>query len=1100
MESAGREVYVTQDGHDREGCGSSDMPCKSIRYAVTQTEPNSKMWIDGSGAPYTNETSEGTEGYITVKHSLWISTWKSEKAIIQCTSGNSKLFKVVTENLQDVEKSASTCLTLSGMVIRNCTGKGFDVPGVISLVNAQLKLNRSEFIQNGIIVHHPQIVRNETCERIEVFVKNCSFKSNFVAQPFLYGISLLGCRNILLSVEDSTFHATPVSVKSTNGTTVHFTRVAFDGSGIKASSVQVTASPGDNKISFNQCNITNHQGSKTSPVAIITESVPQGTSTVTFTKTQFLRNRQLATSGAALSISSRFRKLVQLDIRLDQCAFGENSAHDVGGAVHITYVTPVHISGSHFYNNTALNGGAIFTRHAYNVTIANSLFENNSAINQNMANGGAIFAYKSDLQVVSTNFTDNFASYTGNALYASECTYVSLTSSQFENFRGSDHTSPQNLVAYISTVEPTSVQPTVKLTGNNFTLRGMRDKNVLFANGQICFRNNSLMCPDGQNQKHSTKLADYIPKYYDYVQIGAWCEACPPGKYRLSLREDLFSSDFESVDVQKKPNESCKACPRNAVCEYGHVNAKPNYWGLAVNGNVEMFLCPRGYCCDHEDTCVGYQSCKENRNGTLCTGCGEAAEKSIHLGFAECISSKLCWSGGAVLTFVLCFLVAFFILLVSHYRFLGLSFVQNREENLLQHDEAEAGTDDSLPSDDNPVEIRTMEEGNKESSAIVCFVSLVFFYQLSPVIYPRITASEASVDCALNSITEMFNLLPPVSSAYLCLNKLIPIPFSFASFLLPAIYYWSLLVLLVLGSALTAVSIRFSSSDEWRQRAKRFSACFRIGWLVFFLYSYIPLMRISLEAVSCFSFHNGRFLYTDNIVSCYESWQIGVIVYLVCCVAPLFLVLEKGAQMMFRSIIWPKTFLFICIFPIFGVFILIYKIVLSIRNLQIGNDLAASEPGEDELQQDTEFILLKPFRNCCSFRSIEFSSLTILLFRSFLLVTVASLLTESPLLQAFLLTLICILFTTHHFYAKWYESQFASRLESLLIVLLGIFSLMNMYSSLVYILGYGETGDIVGTLQALFDWFYRVARAIPFIFSIVLILRHVLRHYNHRQH
>lgn len=1097
MESAGRLVYVTQEGHDCEGCGSSDMPCKSIRFAVTQTEPNSKVLVDGSGAPYTNETGEG---YITVNHSLWISNWKSEKATIQCSGGNSTLFKVVTKDLHELDTSAYTCLTLSGIVIRNCTDKGYDVPGVISLVNAQLKLNASEFISNGVIVRHPQIVKNETCERIEVFVKNCTFKSNFVAKPFLYGISLLGCRNISLSVEDSAFHATPVSVKSTNGTAVHFTRVAFDGNGIKASSVEITVSPGDNKISFSQCNITNHQGSKTSPVAIITESVPLGVSSVTFTDTRFLRNQRLATSGAALSISSRFRKLVQLDVRLSQCVFGENSGRDVGGALHITYVKPVHISWSHFYNNTGLNGGAIYAHQAYNVTIAHSLFENNSAINQNlMANGGAIFAYKSDLQLVSTNFTDNFASYTGNALYATECSYVSLTSTQFENVRVTENASPQNLMAYISTVEQPSVQPTVKLIGNSFMLRGIREKNVLFANGRIYYRNNSMTCPDGQNQKHSTKLADYIPKYYDCVQIGAWCEACPPGKYRLSSKEALVSSDFESefdVEKKKKSNQSCKACPKDAVCEYGHIEAKPNYWGLAVNGNVEMFLCPRGYCCNHEDTCVGYQSCKDNRNDTLCTGCSNVAEKSISLGFTECTSSKLCWSGEAVFAFLVCFFVVFFILLVSHHRFIGLSFVLNRDENLLQHDETEA--DDSSPIYDNPVVHGTLEDGNKENSAIVCLVSLVFFYQLSPIVYPRISASEADVDRAINSITEMFNLLPPLSLAHVCPNKLIPVSFSAARFLLPAVFYWSLLVLLVLGSALTAAVIRCVSSDERRQKANMVYACFRIGFLVFFSYSYVPLMRISLEAVSCFSFHNGRYLYTDNSVHCYEGWQIGVIVYLVCCIAPLFLVLEKGAQMMFRSILCPKTFVFVCVFPIFGVFILVYKIMLSVRSAQIGNDLSTSEPGEDELQQDTEFILLKPFRNCCSFKSVEFSSLTILLFRSFLLVTLASLLSERPLLQAFLLTLCCITFMTHHFYRKWYESGIANRLEHLLNVLLGILSLMNMYSALVYILGHGETGDIVGVLQAVFDWFYRVVLVALLVLSILLILRRAFRHFHSR--
>lgn len=1086
---AGKEVYVANSGYDYTGCGSQSIPCKTIRYAVNQTEPYSKVLVNGSSGPFTNEAGNS---YIIIRHSLWLSAWTEQKVTIQCKNNASRLFQVIGEDLARPHM-APPCLTLSNIVIQGCHNSGFSATGVISLENAQLKLNNSDFTQNGLLMHHPQTSVNRSCSTIEVFIKECSFKNNYVARPFIYGISLLGCENITLVAEDSNFQSSPIAVKSTNGTKVHFTRIGFDGSGVKGSSVQITASPGDNGISFNRCNFTRHLSSKSSPATIFLESVPKGVSTVTFTDANFFGNLRQRTAGGALSVISRFRKPAQVDVRLDGCTFEGNSATDVGGAVNFAYVKLVHISGCLFRNNAGTNGGAISLVETWNATVANTVFENNSAITEigskTMANGGAIYVEKSGLQVTYSNFTNNTAVYSGSVVFATGCNRVLLAYSQLESSQNDGMISPQNQMLFISTLDSNSENATIWMVRNLFLVHGRHDRSVMFLKGKIHEKNNSVVCPDGQKSDYSILPPNYLPRYFDYLQLGAWCEACPYGKYGgVSHKEDLTP---DGIEKEKNP---CRPCPLNAVCEYGQIRAMPNYWGLVSNDSVEMYLCPRGQCCDDLASCTTYHSCRHDRDGTLCGECRSDSEKVISLGPAECAPSQHCWRPGVVAGFTVGFFVLFFLILASKYNLLKLyrsTDDDNRSttETLLPENGAALehqnisdtpATDRSESSD-----IQTAIDNGTNHLPAYCF-SVVLLYQLSSIVYPRLTASGKIYDIVIHIIIEMFNFLPPVSVARICASKLFPTSLSSARLVFVLTYFWGLLFLPGIIFAVVFLLVRCCSKSDWQHKINRIQEQFHAYLIFLFIYSYVPLMRVGFEAVTCIQIHNYTFVIGDSTAKCYHTGQILAILYLILCVIPLFLVVEKCTKLLLLSSISWIAFVLFCFLPILGVVKLIWELVFSKCRPSRDDATSDLEPLEPSIRGRVfHAVVIGPFRSSVVL-CVRINGLTVMLLRSLVLVAFGTLLSPWLLIQSVVLVVCCCLFLSHHLYAQWFVSSRVNRLESMHLILLVIFAAMNAYASVLYVLGQNEGEGSAGVILSICDWFCCVVLVLHLFYWIII--------------
>lgn len=1086
----GKEVYVANSGYDYFGCGPQNNPCKTIRYAVNQTEPYSKVLVNGSSGPFTNEAGNS---YIIIKHSLWLSAWTEQKVTIQCKNNASRLFHVIGEELANTH--TAPCLTLSNIVIQGCHNSGFSATGVITLENAQLKLNNSEFTQNGLLMHHPQTSVNRSCSSIEVFIKECSFKNNYAARPFIYGISLFGCENITLVVEDSSFHSSPIAVRSTNSTKVHFTRIGFDGSGVKGSSVQITASPGDNAVSFNRCNFTRHLSSKSSPATIFLESVPKGISTITFTDANFFGNLRQSTAGGALSIISRFRKPAQVDVRLDGCTFEDNSATDVGGAINFAYLKLVHISGCTFRNNAGTNGGAISLVETWNVTVANTIFENNSAItgigSKTMAKGGAIYVERSDLQVTYCNFTNNTAVYSGSTIFATGCSHVLLAYSQLESSQNDGMISPQNQMLFISTVGSNSDNATVWMVKNLFLVRGRHDRSVMFVEGKIHEKNNSMVCPDGQKSDYSILPPNYLPRYFDYMQLGVWCEACPYGKYGgVSHKEDLTPDGIE-----KKKN-SCRPCPLNAVCEYGQIRAMPNYWGVVSNDSVEMFLCPRGHCCDSPASCTSYHSCRDDRDGILCGECRSGGEKIIGLGLAECVPSQNCWKPGIVAGFTVGFFALFFLILASKYNLLKLYPSTNDDgyatETLLPENGAAIGPQnvpDTLVTDCSESSgIQTAKDNNNTNHLPAYCFSVVLFYQLFSIVYPRLTASGKICGIVIQLIIEMFNFLPPVSVARICTSRIFPTSYSSAHLVFVLTYFWGLLLLPGIIFAVVFLLVRYCSRSDWQQKINRIQDQFDVYLIFLFLYSYVPLMRFGFEAVTCVQIHNYTFVIGDSTTECYLTGQILVILYLILCVVPLFLVIERCTKLLLRSSISWISFVLFCFLPILGSVRLIWELVFSKCRSYYDNSTSDIEPLEPSIRgRIFHAVVIRPFRTSVVL-CVRINGLTVMLLRSLILVAFGTLLSPWLFIQSVVLLACCCLFLSHHLYAQWFVSDRVNRLESMHLILLVIFAAMNVYTSVLYILGQNEGEGSARVILDICDWFCCLVLVLYLVYWIIFIV------------
>ena len=123
-----------------------------------------------------------------------------------------------------------------------------------------------------------------------------------------------------------------------------------------------------------------------------------------------------------------------LHFTITNCHLNNNTAGEWGGAIRVTNVSTVTVSGSKFNDNSATysDGGAVDIDHANTVNIATSDFINNTAGDE----GGAVFVARVITVTVSrSKFNDNSAE-NGGAFYMQSVDKVYITECQFKENRG----------------------------------------------------------------------------------------------------------------------------------------------------------------------------------------------------------------------------------------------------------------------------------------------------------------------------------------------------------------------------------------------------------------------------------------------------------------------------------------------------------------------------------------------------------------------------------------------------------------------------------------------------------------------------------------
>jgi len=1210
--------YVSNSGVDAPQCGRiGARPCKTIRYTIANLNNSqaATVYIDSSNGVYRNESS--TE-YLDIRQTIILKTNGSQRAVIKCSQGQSKLYRVVgqpnagrnmkierheqphfkkniyNENQDKVENDLDkfgendfmASLRLDGIEIHNCVSGGDSAAAAITAVNATIRFFNSLFENNSILLHNPDISSlSETCSLVHLIVENSSFTGNGISDPFMPGIILSRCANLTVDVHRVLFRTTPILMRAADSTKISFTEVSFDNLQVAGSAVTITLSPKENSISFSNCNVTNHASSHLSAISIRVEEVPKNRTSVMFSNVNFTRNQRIKNSGATLSVISRFsREPATIHLTLNDCWFVNNSAADTGGAVYISKIDVVTFNRCHFAGNSGTNGGAVYLNLATNVTISKCEFYKNSAVRQGVgfiSTGGAVHAFKSSFVVDTCNFTANYASFSGSAVHVSDSPNMSIRDTYMEEDLVDDFTvSPYNSLLFVMSVPATTQDPTIRLLRNQFVskTRNSTDHGIVMLNGQIANNNATVVCPAGRILRNSVRPASDTTYPYAYEEQSIWCQACPQNTY-LSART---KKKGEKLDEIRKFQPKCSKCPEFSTCSYGILVPYENYWASVVSdGGFEMTLCPHAYCFRNVADCESCdQCCTKGRRGAMCTECSDGHAHSVRFSYSLCMLTDECWAFGSNAMYIVCFSVAFFLLLMFLYKILtgiarNLSCKEQlkriRNDRLSEHvresnhdtntsrdpgandddtllhvepshdDDTPDDTDLLIPTRDQssdtllirevrnstsstsqPVQSSTIPNAETQpfqsSSAtglvpmpqsLTGFVmSVVFFYQLLPVVYPRISASVIPFDQIINTLVELFLFSPPLSATGIC--SLETTPLSVGRYFTVVSFYWiqlAFIVVLFLLMFLLFSCTRSSRADPFReQNIKMFGTHFFSAFLFLQLFWFIPLLRISLSSIHCIEFEGNMTVYDDVSTVCHRDWQIFTIVYLVCCVVPLCITLDVGAQCVVNGDMSIKCYAFLCIFPIFTILWIPLR-HCCLRPSQPPNEHVGEismttvdneqiPPGLRSIPQQltvvVQSVLVRPFRSYYHSSLVDVSYLTVILLRNFLIVTTATLLAERPIWGSLVVSVVCVFFTYDHVAIQPFANKSANRLESVCLLVLSMFSLMNLFAAAIRAFSptQSESASIPLTV---FDFLYRIVVMTVYASAIVLLVIRLLR-------
>ncbi len=142
------------------------------------------------------------------------------------------------------------------------------------------------------------------------------------------------------------------------------------------------------------------------------------------------------------------------------------------------------------------------------------------------------------------------------------------------------------------------------------------------------------------------------------IMVQITCDACFEGYYigktwlAISAKNDSdhHCNENEIVDqwgqvlginrfCYTKLIGKCHDCPHGANCSAGVV-ALPNYWGCLTKADkLEFHRCPVGYCCN-QAPCESINQCAAHREGTMCGRCMQGFTESLLS--QECLPDERC--------------------------------------------------------------------------------------------------------------------------------------------------------------------------------------------------------------------------------------------------------------------------------------------------------------------------------------------------------------------------------------------------------------------------------------------------------------------------
>ncbi len=770
---------------------------------------------------------------------------------------------------------------------------------------------------------------------------------------------------------------------------------------------------------------------------------------------------------AALSIAST----VKIHITISGCEFINNRR-----AINIELLKPgdrstsIEIKSTEFRSNLAHGpGGALHlyqqTDQPASLSIENCLFVSNMAvalshtstgesasaqISKISGSGGAIALNILDnsarcmATIKASIFQKNSAQNYGGSIFVTPGVEPTLKNNSFLNM--------DNLEDLRPTIgDVIECRGKVILENNHFTISTAYGERPIFSyradkdNSYLQSKNVSFNCPQGYEAKEvSTALDDGSSKRkIDTLMI--YCRPCRASSYSLS-----GSSISIMDDIVEITHMTCLGCPYGAVCDR-EVRAKPNFWGEATNGRIKMHMCPTGYCCQQQ-SCSPWNTCAENRVGTLCGRCKEGFSESLLS--PKCRPSSECttksWAWAVIAVYVLVYVLFFFFnpewsMIARKFSRWLWSYCKGNKKPIIP---------------DYDVELERTPRA---------YLTIFMYYVQIPALLKMSITYERTRDEEFNDVSDnvanVFHFdyidLPFFNS---CLFRdVTPVQKVF----LKALYIFCLFVLLliffILGKIFELVCCyRSKKSDSQEENTCcrltniPLNSRFILAFIILILYTYEFISEISLRLLNCEFIYSldQQVLKIDGTVECFQVWQYGVMTFIGVYVIPMFVAVGLAPILLKRHYIGLFGFTLSLIFPLIASPFLIYLYIKHRRSSKKENPEESPEISQ-ETNRSVKVVVhhvAEPYK-MNEIWDLDWEGMIIL--RRLVLVIIATAATNSVITKHLLLVVACLFTLVFHVRLSPFKRHSSNLIETCSLLILLCIAIMNLMKAIYY-----ETGEI----------------------------------------
>lgn len=751
-----------------------------------------------------------------------------------------------------------------------------------------------------------------------------------------------------------------------------------------------------------------------------------------------------------------------VDVLVLRCQFHNNFGNGSGGAVRMTGTM-----------QTGLNARSDVKKAKLNVT--DSVFRGNFAELSSLYNatsdkyyqtrspgsGGAIFVFvivpsqlpKDGIVVVDkSQFHNNSGDVQGGTIFINPEISTSVTSCNFSNTITNVRPKFGDVIYSTCNMTIADCEIHVQTTDGTTPLLSYQASDA--SNYRLLIQNVSLNCPMGHwvEQLNTSSFAQVGGAALETLQV--YCRGCQISEYSLNIS----SVQFDGKDANISNEIVCTRCPYGAQCSRGILNMN-DFWGSTTHfasgkvGTVAMYQCPQEYCTQNNNSNVFYDSCAENRVGTLCGRCANGFSESLF--GTNCIPNDQCgwqnWWVAFLLAIYGILYVLFFMFEHDWERFIKW---------LSKKIKFRKGAPDEFEEKENEV-------ANADLSQTGYFQIFMYFIQTSALLKVKIIIEKDDIyqnvyrpqdllpTFLIDGIKQVFSFDISFLQDRTCLLPDVNVVTKTGIKLLFVGYCFAMLLVMYFISGFCCVFM----SPESRPKVGKLSNTARliVTLLSLFLYTYQSVAEDAFLLLNCVDVDNKRVLFYDGTVTCVQSWQYYVIALVVIFVIPFFIILLFGPKVLDKQKIGVVVFFLSCVFPLFLAIpiTLMYFGVIKFNKKSSRNAIGQVDNTEhknyccgsvDHIRNEVVDALTGPYRDDI-FKGISYEG--ILNFRRMIMVVMFTFITDI-LLKQMALAAACFVILLIHLKAKPFKHQFSNYMESIALSLLLIISGTNLVKAAFY--------------------------------------------------